>query len=143
MKKRISILLILCCSFATFSQKTNYYVSNKSGSDDNNGLSEQTAFKTIKKALNSFNNDGGTCYITEGTYHENITVSGKKNITLTNYNDKRVVFDGTRTISSNAGDWKLSQGRDNIYEIQLTQDIWQLFINNEQQVMARWPNAQF
>lgn len=143
MKKRISILLILCCSLATFSQKTNYYVSNKSGSDDNNGLSEQTAFKTLKKALSSFNNDGGTCYITEGTYHENITVSDKKNITLTNYNNKRVVIDGTRTISSNAGDWKLSQGRDNIYEIQLTQDIWQLFINNEQQVMARWPNAQF
>ena len=34
-------------------------------------------------------------------------------------------------------------GSSNLWRTKLTQDIWQLFINWEEQVMARWPNAKF
>jgi len=143
MKKIILFLLITLFSLHIFPQEKDYYVSIESGSDENDGLTLTTPFKTIKKAINSFDAAGGTCYILEGIYHEEIDQPRKKNIFITNYNNKRVVINGTKKISSKPNNWKLSPGRDNIYETQLNNNIWQLFINNEQQVMARWPNAQF
>ena len=122
--------------FMAFSQ-SNYYVSIN-GSDANIG-SEAAPFKTIEKAISSFDVYlGGTCHIMEGTYHESIAINGKNNITIQPYNSENVIIDGTVEITSG---WTLDSG--NIYVTDLSQDIWQLFIDNEQQVMARWPNAQF
>ncbi len=52
--------------------ETIYYVSN-SGDDDNNGMSESSAFKTIAKALSTVS-PGGTVRILAGVYNESIGV---------------------------------------------------------------------
>ena len=135
-KKLLSLGLVLSI-FGVFAQ-TDYYVS-KAGSDLNIG-SESLPFKTLSKALNSFGASGGNCFIKEGTYHESIIIDGKNNITIQPYNGDVVILDGTVEISTS---WTQSSGSPSIYETTLSQDIWQLFIDNKQQVMARWPNAQF
>ena len=59
------------CS-GTEKDETIYYVSN-SGNDDNNGLSESAAFKTIAKALSTVK-PGGIVRILPGIYNESIGV---------------------------------------------------------------------
>ena len=136
-KKKLLSLGLLLSVFSVFAQ-SNYYVS-KAGSDLNIG-SESLPFKTLSKALNSFDASGGNCFINQGTYHESIIIDGKNNIIIQPYNSDIVILDGTVEISTS---WTQSSANSSIYETTLSQDIWQLFIDNEQQVMARWPNAQF
>ena len=136
-KKRFLFFVLALSAFGVFAQD-NYYVS-KQGSDLNTG-SVSSPFETISKALNSFGASGGNCFIMEGTYHENIIFNGKNNITIQPYNNDIVILDGTVVISTN---WTQSSENTSIYETILSQDIWQLFIDDKQQVMARWPNAQF
>ena len=121
----------------------NYYVATSYGSDSNNGNSINTPFKTIGKAA-SVMSSGDKCYIRQGRYHETITIddldgSSGSAIVFTNYNNERVVIDGTTPITST---WT-QVGSSNIWRTKLSADIWQLFINWEEQVMARWPNAKF
>ena len=121
----------------------NYYVATSYGSDSNNGTSINTPFKTIGKAA-SVMSSGDKCYIRQGRYHETITIddldgSSGSAIVFTNYNNERVVVDGTTPITST---WT-QVGSSNIWRTKLSADIWQLFINWEEQVMARWPNAKF
>ena len=59
------------CS-GTVKDATIYYVSNL-GNDDNDGLSESSAFKTIAKSLSTVN-PGGTIRILSGVYNESIGV---------------------------------------------------------------------
>ena len=121
----------------------NYYVATSYGSDSNNGNSINTPFKTIGKAA-SVMSSGDKCYIRQGRYHETITIddldgSSGSAIVFTNYNNERVVIDGTTPITST---WT-RVGSTDIWKTKLSADIWQLFINWEEQVMARWPNAKF
>ena len=121
----------------------NYYVATSYGSDSNNGTSINTPFKTIGKAA-SVMSSGDKCYIRQGRYHETITIddldgSSGSAIVFTNYNNERVVVDGTTPINSA---WT-QVGSSNIWRTKLSADIWQLFVNWEEQVMARWPNAKF
>ena len=118
--------------------QSNYYVSG--GGNDLNTGSVSSPFKTISKALNSIGASGGNCFIMEGTYHESVIIDGKSNITIQPYNSDIVILDGTIEISTS---WTQSPDNNSIYETTLDQDIWQLFIDDKQQVMARWPNAQF
>lgn len=137
-KRKVLFLGLLLNVLAGFSQ-SNYYVADSEGNNLNSGT-EAFPFKTIEKAINSFDSSGGICYIKEGTYHENIVADTKNNITILPYNSDIVILDGTIEIESG---WTQNSENPSIFETTLTQDIWQLFIDNEQQVMARWPNAQF
>ena len=81
----------------------NYYVATSYGSDSNNGNSINTPFKTIGKAA-SVMSSGDKCYIRQGRYHETITIddldgSSGSAIVFTNYNNERVVIDGTTPVS--------------------------------------------
>ena len=136
-KKKIISWGLVFCVLGAFAQ-SDYYVS-VSGNDLNTG-SASSPFKTISKALNSIGTSGGNCFIMEGTYHESVVIEGKNNITIQPYNNDVVILDGTIEISTT---WTQSPESNSIYETTLNQDIWQLFIDDEQQVMARWPNAQF
>ncbi len=129
--------------FFSFISAANYYVAVSYGDDTNNGTSLNTPFKTIGKAA-SVMSAGDNCYIRQGRYHETITINNLDGasgspIIFTNYNNERVVIDGTTPITSA---WD-QVGTSNIWRTKLSADIWQLFLNWEEQVMARWPNAKF
>ena len=125
--------------------QTSYYVS-KSGNDSNNGTSLNTSFLTIGKAI-SVISAGDKIYIRHGVYHEDLTLNNldatSSNKTLiSNYNDEKVIIDGTIPISNTWLDDKI--GSTPIKKIEsFTSTITQLFVGNNQMVMARWPNAQF
>ena len=75
----------------------------------------------------------------QGRYHETISIdnldgTSSAPVVFTNYNNERVVIDGTIPINST---W-VQIGSSNLWRTKLTQDIWQLFINWEEQIMARW-----
>ena len=119
---------------------TEYYVS-PNGSDDNSGTIE-TPFQTIQHAADLMQS-GDNCYLRAGIYHEEIQINNLNGnasdpITFTNYQDEPVILDGTIPITSS---WTVHDG--NIYKTTLTEDIWQLFADGEEMVMARWPNAGF
>ena len=129
--------------FKSFNYATDYFVAVSYGNDTNNGLSVNSAFKTIGKAA-SVMSSGDICYIRQGRYHELISIdnldgASSSPVVFTNYNNERVVIDGTIPITSL---WT-QIGSSNLWRTKLTQDIWQLFVNWEEQVMARWPNAKF
>ena len=140
---KILIYLISFLFIKTFITATNYYVAVSYGNDTNNGLNINTPFKTIGQAA-SIMSSGDVCYIRQGRYHETISIdnldgTSSAPIIFTNYNNERVIIDGTMPITST---WT-QIGSSNLWRTKLSQDIWQLFINWEEQVMARWPNVKF
>ena len=76
-----------------------YYVDNTGGSDNNDGKTLQTSWKTIQKSCNSAT-PGSFVVIRGGTYHEQVrvNVSGLKDkpITFMNYKNDVVNIDGAR-----------------------------------------------
>ena len=56
------------------------------------------------------------------------------NITIQAENEGKAIIDGTIDITSS---WTQDADDANIWETSLTEDIWQLFIDDQQQVMAR------
>ena len=119
---------------------TEYYVS-PNGSDENSGTIG-APFQTIQHAADLMQS-GDNCYLRAGIYHEEIQINNLNGnasdpITFTNYQDEPVILDGTIPITSS---WTVHDG--NIYKTTLTEDIWQLFADGEEMVMARWPNAGF
>ena len=121
-----------------FSQ-TNYYVALDidGGNDSLNTGTINSPFNTVNKAL-SLMNSGDTCFMRSGVYHEEIIIDGKNNIVITPYNNEYVCFEGTHQITSN---WNQYSG--NIFQTTLSRHIWQLFVDNKEMVMARWPDANF
>ena len=134
MKKILSYILI------SFIYPTEYYVSTL-GDSLNTGTFD-SPFLHIQQAADIME-AGDICYIRQGVYTENITIDNKDGsegipIIFTSYNDERVVFDGTTSIDT---EWV--PYADNIWVTEIDFDVWQLFVNYEEMVMARWPNAYF
>ena len=63
----------------------------------------------------------------------------KNNIIIKPYDNEKVIFDGTIDISS----FTWNNTGNNIYKTIIDTTIWQLFVDNKEMIMARWPNAQF
>ncbi len=134
MKKILSYILI------SFIYSTEYYVSSL-GDSLNTGTFD-SPFLHIQQAADIIE-AGDICYIRQGVYAENITIDNKDGsegapIVFTSYNDERVVFDGTTLIET---EW--IPYVDNIWVTEIDFDVWQLFVDYEEMVMARWPNAYF
>ncbi len=129
----IWIALISLNSFAQ-----NYYVST-TGNDLNSG-SLTAPFMTIQKGVDNLF-PGDTLFIRGGSYHEKVIIDQKHGIenypiVITAYQNEEVLLDGTIPIETS---WTLHTG--NIYKTTIPEDIWQLFVNDRMQVIARWPNA--
>lgn len=81
MIRRITIFCLIAINsiFAT-----TYFVSNASGNDNNNGLTENTAFKTIQRSIN-FLSSGDTCIVQPGSYTSRVVInkSGQQNSYIT------------------------------------------------------------
>jgi hypothetical protein len=137
MMRSLQLILLLCAAHGA--SAAGYYVA-MDGNDANSGTSTSTPFATIQKAADSMV-AGDTCYIRGGTYHEEVVIrnlSGASGnpITFTAYEHESVVMDGTVELS---GVWM--QHTNEIYKTTLPEDIWQLFLDGEMMIMARWPNA--
>jgi hypothetical protein len=116
----------------------NKYVSN-TGSDINSGLIS-APFKTIQKGIDALY-PGDTLFIRGGSYHEEVIIDQKHGtldypFIITAFKDEKVVLDGTIPIES---PWTVHSG--SIYKTTIPEDIWQLFVDDRMQVIARWPNA--
>ena len=124
----------------SFIYSIEYYVST-TGDSLNEGTFN-SPFLYVQQAADVMQ-AGDICYIRQGVYHEEVNFNNQDGtaynpIIFTAYNNERVVFDGTKLIDSN---WTPYIG--NIWVTEIDFDIWQLFINYEEMVMARWPNANF
>ena len=132
------IILISVFSWASLLNAQNTYVATPSmGGDDTNSGTLNSPFATVNKAL-SVMGSGDTCFIRTGSYHEEVILDGKNNIVIMPYMGEWVVFDGTMPIQSS---WTTYAG--NIYKTTLNKHIWQLFVDQQEMVMARWPNGNF
>ncbi len=95
---------------------TNYYVS-PSGNNSNDGLSINTAFKTINYAVNFGALTGGDIvFINEGVYNERVImlksgISDASRITIKNYSSIKPVIDGTGLL------WDYIDGVSGLFEI--------------------------
>ena len=90
---------------------------------------------------------GDQIYIRGGVYHENIVfnnidASNGNETLISNYNNEEVIIDGTIKVPNTWTDDTI--GGVQVKKIEsFTNSITQLFVGNNQMVMARWPNAQF
>ena len=131
---------IIISFLLSFLLSNEYYVATYG--DSANVGSFNYPFSSIQQAANVMN-AGDICYIRQGVYHENIKLDSKDGssgspLVFSAYNDERVVLDGTVPINST---WSIFNG--NIWVAEIDYDIWQLFVDYQEMVMARWPNAFF
>lgn len=117
----------------------NEYFVATNGNDNNRGSLNQP-FATIQHAA-SVLKAGDICYLRGGEYHEAALITGLKGregqpITFQSYKDEKVILDGSVPITT---EWSRHKGQ--IFKTRLNQDIWQLFVNGETMISARWPNA--
>ena len=128
--------------FTTIQAPETYYVS-MTGSDSNPGTIG-LPFATIGKAADVLE-PGDTCYVREGTYHQTASITGLSGlegaeIIFQPYPGETVLFDGNEAIADlQTNGWTHHSG--NIYKTTLSKDIWQLFVDGEMMMSARWPNA--
>ena len=97
-------------------------------------------FFSIQKAIDF---GASEVLLLEGVYTNFEEITAQDVAILANPGDN-VVFNGTVTIN-NPGeiDAVWFQHSENIYKTEVSDDIWQLFINNQEMIMARWPNSSF
>ena len=145
MKKILSKAIILFIIFHSGALgQTTYYVSNSIG-DDNSDGSIDSPFETIGKAISEID-AGDTVIIRGGLYHEEILIDNLNSsisspTLIKSFDGETVVIDGTIEI---LGQWNDDNSNSSIKVVNGIDDqITQLFVGNEQMVMARWPNAQF
>ena len=133
--KKILLYLIVSLIYPT-----EYYISTLG--DSLNPGTFNSPFLYVQQAVDIME-AGDICYIRQGVYSENIIIDNKDGtvgvpIIFTSYNDERVVFDGTTSINT---EW--IPYSNNIWMTELDFDVWQLFVNYQEMIMARWPNAYF
>jgi len=130
-----TLLFIFLFLFSTSIYSQTKYVSI-TGNDSNDG-SKEHPYKSVSKALSKITS--GEVLIRKGRYMEEILIDGKNNIIIKPYDNEKVIFDGTIDISS----FTWNNTGNNIYKTIIDTTIWQLFVDNKEMIMARWPNAQF
>lgn len=132
----------ILCLIASISlvHGTEYFVSVNDGSNTNPGTISKP-WKHVSKAVTVLQ-PGDICTIRSGVYYEEVVIANlmgtqDKPIIFRAQPGENVVFDGTGgTIKTT---W--TKFKDNIYKATLEEDIWQLFVDGDMQINARWPNA--
>ncbi len=130
----------LDCSNSTRTQGSPIHVDVLNGSDAWNGTDicpKATIYGAVQSAIS---ND--EIIVHSGVYYENITIDNLDGLTVRAADNERVVIDGTKSISDDLNlSW--STATDGIQYVDLADPGWQLFLNHDEQVPARWPNANF
>ena len=111
MKFKFCVIFLLSYSFSVSSISSNgCNLLNKCRTVDNSKegawLEIPGNHATIQDCVDNAQ-VGDTCMIAPGKYHEQVTITNKKNLTITADPDKeRPVMDGTVVLTPNAGSWK-------------------------------------
>ena len=140
--KKVAVGLML--SLAGQVLAGTYYVAT-TGSDSAAGTIG-APFATLQKSANVMG-AGDTCYIRGGNYHEAVVISGLNGsagapITFTAYTNEVVTINGSQPLTAlGSAGWTLHSG--NIYKTTLSSEIWQLYVDGELMIPARWPNGNF
>jgi hypothetical protein len=130
----------LVCIAEVKPEGTPYVVDRATGSDLFPGTAK-CPLHTIQRAAELMN-DNDESIIREGRYPEFVTISGKNNLAFMAADGERVVLDGSADIEHDlGGEWM--PYKDGIYRAKIAVDVWQLFVDWEEMVPARWPNANF
>ena len=128
------------CDNETREDDEPYFVDGNQGNDSNPGT-EDCPFATISKAAESIT-DGDTVIISHGIYRESVAIEGINEVTFKAAENAKVVIDGSSDIEEDlGGEWKEYQN--GIYQTNVSENAWQLFVDLEEMVPARWPNANF
>ena len=145
MNRLLLFLTLLCFNLYAQDEESTKWVAT--WGDDINGTGESfKPFKTINKALSVL--DSGTIMFRAtdfiNTFKEEVIIDGKENITIKGYEagnlgNRYIIFDGTTNLS----DYEWTNQGGNIFKTTIDTTIWQLFVEGNEMVMARWPNAQF
>ncbi len=118
-----------------FAMAKDVYVS-PNGNDNNSGTLSHP-YKSIQRAINALG-DGGTCYIREGKYREQIEIN-EDDIKLTAYKDETVEIVGTEFVSG----WEHYKGEIYRANIGAIEPLFpQVLCNDEMQQLARYPDQQ-
>lgn len=138
MKRNIIFIITFILFGITAYSQTAYVGPN--GNDSSGDGSSNNPYKTIQKAIDTGSSE---VLLLEGVYTTPEVITGS-NVNIKPDTGANVVFNGTTTIN-NPGivDAVWTQHNGNVYKTTLTEDIWQLFIDNTEMVMARWPNTTF
>lgn len=123
----IVYVLTSCASGATF------FVS-EGGSDLGSGSLEEP-LASLAEAVQRMSS-GDICYVRAGRYREELSLSGRDDLTFQAYANETVVMDGTVELDT---DWSLHSG--SIFKTPVDESFWQLFADELFMMPARWPNA--
>ena len=133
-----------CSSSTAHDDDTNFYVDGTSGDDTYPGTSACPT-KTIQQAVsNAGTND--VIIVGAGTYYETVALDsvGQR---LKAASGDRVILDGSESVTGDlGGTWTVYDSTthsDSIWKADLSKDAWQLFLSYQEEMPARWPNAQF
>lgn len=108
----------------TPSANQTYYVDVTNGSDVNNGLSLEHAFKTIKKAYDSITGNG-TIYLADGLYNTTNAMNDTtitKNVNIIALPNHFPILSAEKTET-----WTLTAGKTNTYEATEESTIYRVF----------------
>ncbi|WP_040356673.1 DUF7594 domain-containing protein, partial [Colwellia piezophila] len=128
-------------------QAANLFVGGvPSGESGSSFLNIQAAVDVVQP--------GDTIYLRGGNYHEEVNATNLQGtqsapIKITNWNGESVRMDGSSHLNDlGSNGWTLmgsGEGHpncaDNCYKTSINQDIWQLWVDDRMQVVARWPNV--
>ncbi len=129
-------------SVVCHASNTEFFVATNGIDNNSRSGSIKQPYKTVSFALKHADK-GSTILLRGGRYQEEIAInnikgSQDKPITISAYNNEKVLFDGTDDLTLNWQPYK-----NGIVKAKVNQDVWQLFVDNEQMMPARWPNARF
>ena len=136
MKHFIFVKLLFCFNFIL---SQTLYVSPLGDNEKGDGTINNP-YLNIQHAI-----DAGALEVLllEGVYSIAETITASDVVIKANTGDN-VVYDGTIVVNNPEElDSEWIQYSANIYHTALSEDVWQLFMNNEEMVMARWPNTTF
>jgi hypothetical protein len=140
--KKYLIIVLLCLSLPSFA--TTYFVS-LAGNDNWNGTEIDSAWQSLSKLSTQVFFPGDSILFKSGdTFHGQWNFSGTGNSTSDIYvgiygGNVKAVISGSENVTG----WTQTITNPNIYESDLLSITSQLLINNENQIVARFPNNGF
>ena len=132
-----------CSSSTPHDDQTNYYVDGSLGNDTYPGT-QACPTKTIQQAVTKAGSDD-TITVASGTYMEAVSIDSEGQ-TLRAATGARVILDGSESVTGDLdATWTQHTELDSgwVWKVDLPKDAWQLFLSYEEEMPARWPNANF